>query len=153
MVRIQPKITVLRAISSVVARRALFAITIVAAIVFAVLLAIIVALAYFFSSWWWLLLVIYIPLLLIVAIVLLVAYFIASKLYSPRLTLDQKRHIQEFTDKLLRLIETRGLGWWWFAALCVRDLLFYRELRTLKGIISDATSLKNDFASLERELG
>lgn len=34
----------------------------------------------------------------------------------------------------------------------MRDLVWYRELRTLKNMLHDTTSLKNDFTHLEQEL-
>ena len=109
-------------------------------------------LTYFFSLWWLLLLIIYIPLVTISAIVYVSARLIAHSIYPASLSREQKQHLQEFTDKILRLLETKGMGWWWFAMLCMRDLLVYRELRTVKNLLVDTTSLKNDFSNLEQEL-
>ena len=125
---------------------------IVDSVILTLMLIAIWALAYFFSPWWWLLLIIFVPLVVISGIVYSIAHFIASRLYRGHLTRQQRDRLQAFTDKILRLLETRGMNWWWFAALCIRDLLFYRELRTLKELLSDATSLKHDFEALEREL-
>lgn len=125
---------------------------IVDSVILTLMLIAIWALAYFFSPWWWLLLIIFVPLVVISGIVYSIARFIASRLYRGHLTRQQRDRLRAFTDKILRLLETRGMNWWWFAALCIRDLLFYRELRTLKELLSDATSLKHDFEALEREL-
>ncbi len=152
MVALKPKINVLRALSSVVAEKALFFFLIIASIVLTLLFIAICLLVYFFSPWWWLLLVIYIPLFIASVLIYLIARFIASRLYPTPLSRTQKQQLQAFTDKILRLLETRGMNWWWFAALCIRDLFFYRELRTLKDILSDATSLKRDFTALEHDL-
>ena len=153
MVAIKPKINVLRALSAVVAKKAVFFFLIIDSVILTLMLIAICLLVYFFSPWWWLLLVIYIPLFAASVIVYLIAAFIASRLYPAPLTREQKQHLQEFTDKILRLLETRGMSWWVFAALCVRDLLLYRELRTLKSLLADTTSLKSDFEALEQELG
>ena len=150
--RMTPKLIVLRAISAAVARRALFWVSIVAGIALALLLAGIWALAQFVSDWWWLLLVVYIPIFFICLFIFIIARILIRQLYRVRLNNDQKELTRQFTDKLQHLLESRGLGWWWFTVLCVRDLIVYRELRTLKDLIRDATGLKEDFAALERAL-
>ncbi len=144
------KIDVIRALTATVARRAIRIITIVGAIIAVLLLIGIWALAYFFSPWWWLLLFIYIPWLIIALIVLGVARFIARKIYPQALSDRQKRLLKEFADKIQHLLESRGMGWWVFAFLCFKDLLFYRDLRTLKELITDTVSLQQDFTELER---
>jgi len=152
MVAIKSKINVLRALSSVIAKKAisLFAICCIAALI--LLFVGIFLLAYFLSAWWWLLLVIFVPLLLVAVIFYFIATVIASRLAPTALTREQTSLLNGFTDKVLRLLETRGMGWWWFCTLCIRDLVFYRELRTLKTLLKDTTSLKKDFQTLENEL-
>ena len=152
MVAIKSKIDVLRALSSVIAKRAIFFFLIIDSVFLTLSFIGICLLVYFFSPWWWLLLIIFIPLFIASGIIYLLARFVASRLYPAPLSREQRQHLQEFTDKILRLLETKGMGWWWFAVLCVRDLLLYRELRTLKEILSDTTSLKQDFLNLEREI-
>lgn len=152
MVGIKSKINVLRALSSVIAKRAIFFFLIIDSVFLTLSFIGICLLVYFFSPWWWLLLIIFIPLFIASGIIYLLARFVASRIYHAPLSREQRQHLQEFTDKILRLLETKGMGWWWFAALCVRDLLLYRKLRTLKEILSDTTSLKQDFLNLEREI-
>ncbi len=150
MVAIKSKIDVLRALSSVIAKRAIFFFLIIDSVFLTLSFIGICLLVYFFSPWWWLLLIIFIPLFITSGIIYLLARFVASRLYPAPLSREQRQHLQDFTDKILRLLETKGMGWWWFAVLCVRDLLLYHELRTLKQILSDTTSLKQDFLNLER---
>ena len=152
MVAIKSKIDVLRALSSVIAKRAIFFFLIIDSVFLTLSFIGICLLVYFFSPWWWLLLIIFIPLFIASGIICLLARFVASRLYPAPLSREQRQHLQEFTDKILRLLETKGMGWWWFAAQCVRDLLLYRDLTTLKGLLSDTASLKRDFTELEREL-
>ena len=152
MVAVKFKIDVLRALSSVIAKRAIFLFLIIDSVFLTLSFIGICLLVYFFSPWWWLLLIIFIPLFIASGIIYLLARFVASRIYPAPLSREQRQHLQEFTDKILRLLETKGMGWWWFAVLCVRDLLLYRELRTLKEILSDTTSLKQDFLNLEREI-
>ncbi len=152
MVVIKSKIDVLRALSKVVAKKAMLFFLIIDSVILTLMFISICLFVYFFSPWWWLLLIIYVPLFILSALIYLIARLIAHSLYPASLTRDQSEHLNDFTDKILRLLETRGMGWWVFAALCVRDLLFYRELRTLKGLLTDAASLKSDFTTLENEL-
>lgn len=147
-----PKLVVLRAISAAVAWRALFWVSIIAGVALAILLAGIWSLAQFVSGWWWLLLILYIPAVIVCLIVFIVTRILIRQLYRVRLSPEQKQLTKQFTDKLQHLLETRGMGWWWFTVLCVRDLVLYRELRTLKDILRDATGLKVDFAALEKAL-
>lgn len=152
MVQIRSKIQVIRALSAVIARRAIRFFFIIDSVILTLSLIGIWALTHFFSAWWWLLLMIYIPLLIASAIVYIIARLIAWRLYPAPLSPEQSQRLRDFTDKIIRLLETRGMNWWWFAALCVRDLLFYRELRTLKELLANVTSLKRDFEALEQEL-
>lgn len=152
MVAVKSKINVLRALSSVIAKRAIFFFLIIDSVFLTLSFIGICLLVYFFSPWWWLLLIIFIPLFIASGIIYLLVRFVASRLYPAPLSREQRQHLQEFTDKILRLLETKGMGWWWFEALCVRDLLLYRELRTLKNIIGDAHSLRDSFKQLEEEL-
>lgn len=152
MAQVWSKVNVIRALSAVVARQAITIFLIIDSVVLTLILIGIWALAHFLSPWWWLLLIIFVPLFIASALIYLIARFIASRLYPQPLTRQQHQKLQDFTGKILRLLETRGMGWWWFAALCMRDLLFYRELRTLKDLLADATSLKSGFTTLEREL-
>ena len=152
MVAVKFKINVLSALSSVIAKRAIFFFLIIDSLFLTLSFIGICLLFYFFSPWWWQLLIIFIPLFIASGIIYLLARFVASRLYPAPLSREQRQHLQGFTDKILRLLETKGMGWWWFAVLCVRDLLLYRELRTLKEILSDTTSLKQDFLNLERKI-
>ncbi len=147
-----PKIVVIRAISAAVARRALFWVSMIACVALVLLLAGIWALAQFESGWWWLLLIVYIPAVIVCLIVFIVTRILIQQLYSVRLSHEQKELTKQFTNKLQRLLESRGIGWWWFTILCVRDLILYRELRTFKDLLHDATGLKEDFTALEKAL-
>lgn len=146
----QAKLDVIRALTATVAKRALLFITIIVVMVSVLLLICIWALASYLSGWWWLLLFIYLPWVLIATIALSAARFIAHKLYPAPLTSKQQNLLKSFADKIQRLLETRGMGWWMFALLSAKDLLFHRDLVTMKELIADTTSLKNDFDELER---
>ena len=148
----KPKINVLRAVTASVAWRALLIATIIVGVALALLFSAIWALAYFTSEWWWLLLIVYVPLLLGAVAIFTTGRFLIQKLYSQQLSREQKVLLNNFTDKIQRLLETRGIGWPLFALLNVKDIVFHRELRTTKNLVSDTTGLKRDFAELEKKL-
>lgn len=148
----KPKINVLRAVTASVAWRALLIATIIVGVALALLFSAIWALAYFTSEWWWLLLIVYVPLLLGAVAIFTTGRFLIKKLYSQQLSREQKVLLNNFTDKIQRLLETRGIGWPLFALLNVKDIVFHRELRTTKNLVSDTTGLKRDFAELEEKL-
>ena len=148
----KPKINVLRAVTASVAWRALLIATIIVGVALALLFSAIWALAYFASEWWWLLLIVYVPLLLGAIAIFTTGRFLIKKLYSQQLSREQKVLLNNFTDKIQRLLETRGIGWPLFALLNVKDIVFHRELRTTKNLVSDTTGLKRDFAELEKKL-
>lgn len=148
----KPKINVLRAVTATVARRALLIAAIIVGVALALLFSAIWALAYFVSTWWWLLLAVYVPLLLGAVAIFATGRFLVKKLHSQQLSREQKALLNNFTDKIQRLLETRGIGWPLFALLNVKDIIFHRELRTTKNLVSDTTGLKRDFAELETKL-
>lgn len=109
------------------------------------------ALAYYVSPWWWILLVAYIPILFICIIVRLFIGFLVNKLYITKaLSRPQRKAVNSFADKLQRLAEAQGIGWPMFAFISFKDLLFYRDLRTVRHTIEDGTSLRRDFEELEK---
>lgn len=146
------KIDVLRAVMAAVSQRALTLATILGGVILTIAFLLIWALAHFASDWWWLLLILYIPLLFIGLIIWLIARFLVKRLYPRRISSEQKALLGNFTDKIQHLLETRGMGWPMFALLNIKDLLFHRELRTTKKLISDTTSLKKDLSELEEKL-
>lgn len=148
----KPKLDVLRALSAIIATRAITLMRIVGFVVFALLFVGIWALGSYVNPWWWLLLIVYIPLLVAVLVVLFVAQFLVRKLYPVKLSREQKRLLTNFTDKIQGLVEARGMGWWWFMVLNVKDIVLHRDVVTTKKLLADTTSLARDFKELEEKL-
>ncbi len=148
----KPKINVLRAVSATVGQRALTFVAIITDTIFILLLVGIWALGYFVSGWWWLLLIIYVPLVVIYLAVYFISRSLLKRLYPKQISPDQKVLLDNFSSKIQHLLEVRGIGWPTFALLNVKDIIFHRQLRTTKNLISDTASLKKDFAELEEKL-
>lgn len=149
---LQSTIQVLRALSAHIARKAIGLFAILDTLLLIVLIVGIWALAYYVSSWWWLLLLLYIPIVIISLLIYFIAVFITSRLYRGRLSRAQRRALDGFVGKIMQLLEVRGMGWWVFLGLCIRDLVLYRELRTLAELLDTTKSLKHDFSELENSL-
>ena len=143
------KVHTLRALTHIVAQRSLKTAAVILAVSLLATLAITWVLAYFLSAWWWLLLLVIIPLALIGSLLLLFALFLAIQIYPYQLLPAQKQLLDDFVDKIQKLIESAGMSWQWFTLLCVKDLILYRDMRTLKEYATDSAGLKRDFAELE----
>lgn len=149
---LQPKIQVLRALSAHIAHKAIRLFVLVDGALLILVFTGIWALAHFLNTWWWLLLVVHIPLVVLSTIIYMTASLIATTLYRKRLSRLQHQQLDAFSEKVIQLLELRGMGWWWFATLCIRDLLRYHSLRTLSELLDTATNLKEDFAKLEESI-
>jgi hypothetical protein len=146
------KLTVFRAISSYFARRMINRFTMIALVVFIVSFIFIWALAHYIDVWWWLFVIPLVILMLIFLIIRTIASFIARGLYNHKINSDQKTQIMSLVDKLERLIEQRQMTPPLLAIISVKDLIFHRELRTVKMIIEDTRTLKSDYEKLSKTL-
>lgn len=146
------KLAVIRALSFVLARRVLRIASVVVAAVALLLIVLTWVLAAQLSAWWWLLLIPVGAASLVAGGLLVIARLIAGSLYREPLSKAQSEKLRAFADKIQRLAESRGMGWWLLIFLSIKDLLLHRELRTMIELARDATSLRQDFAELERLL-
>lgn len=85
------KIDVLRALSSIIAKRALLIIGIILTLIIIALLVTVSVLMNVSSAWWGLLLIIVIPCTLVAVIVFAILWFITRHLYTVPLNKHQKR--------------------------------------------------------------
>jgi hypothetical protein len=118
----------------------------------ALILVLVWLLATYVDPLWWLLLIFFIPLVIIGGLVYLLARFISRKLYPKTITQSQRGALNDFIDKLLRVLEARSIPPVLIAGIVVKDLVLYRDLKTLRGLLNDTGSLKADFAQLEKQL-
>lgn len=96
-------------------------------------------------------LVVFAPLFVISLLVRLLVSFLTNKLfYKEPFTTDQSVKLKAFVTKLQNLAEARGMSLPVFAFINAKDILFYRDLRTARSAIDDASGLQGDFVELER---
>jgi len=146
------KVTVVRALASRVGLRMVRLVTIIVCLLLLSLLVGIWALAHFFSAWWWLLLIPLLAFAVVFVILRFIVRVIAHSLYRSALSKSQKKQLDAFIDKIIRLAETRSTPPFVFALLTMKDILFNRDITTIKGIVRDSTTLKADFERLQRDL-
>lgn len=145
----KPKVTVLRALTARLISRMTRLVTLVATIVIFLLFIGIWALAHYLSAWWWLLVIPLAWLVLAALAFRLILVFISHRLYATKLSNVQRRGLDDFIAKVMDLAEKRSTPPIWFAFICLKDILFHRDITTVKTIMNDSASLKRDFASLE----
>lgn len=145
-----PRLTAARALTAHIAKRFVRLATLVAFGIFGLVVVLCWVLAYFFSAWWWLLLIPFIVLLGFFLIVRLIVSFLIRRIHADALRPDQKKALDELTSKLERLIEARGTPPIFFVFVSIKDLLLYRDITTIKGIVQDSATLKRDYQALER---
>lgn len=145
-----PRLTAARALTAHIARRFIKLITIVALSIFLAIFVLCALLSYFFSDWWWLLLIPFAVLLVLFLVLRMVLQFIIGKIHTQDLSRVQQQALDEFTDKLERLLEARGTPPFLFVLITLKDLLVHRDITTIRSVISDTTTLKRDYANIEQ---
>lgn len=145
-----PRLTAARALTAHIAKRFVRIATLTALGVFGLVFVLCGVLAYFFTGWWWLLLVPFAFLLGIFFIIRFVATLLVRRIHADALRPDQKQALDDLTGKLERLIEARGTPPIFFVFVSIKDLVLYRDITTLKGIVQDSTTLKRDYEALEK---
>lgn len=146
------KITVFRALSSVLASKMLSVAKLVLSIGTILLLLITWSLASFVDALWWLLLIVVLPLIALGWIIYAVASLISKQIYPKKLTKQQHRSLSNFVDKTLRVLETRAMPPGFIAVIVIKDLLAHRSLKTFKNLLNDTTTLSSDFTKLQEDL-
>lgn len=144
------RLTAARALTAHIANRFIRLATFIAAGIFLVILIICALLAYYFSGWWWLLLIPVISLFVIFLGIRLIIQFIVRRIHAENLRSDQKKALDDLTDKIERLIEARGTPPVFFVAISIKDLLVHRDITTIKELIKDTATLRRDYETLER---
>ena len=145
-----PRLTAARALTAHIASRFIRLATFIALGIFIAVFVLCWVLAYFFTGWWWLLLIPFIFLLSIFLIVRLLVLFFVRRIHAEHLRPDQRKALDNFTEKLERLIEARGTPPIFFVFISIKDLLIHRDITTIKELIRDTTSLKRDYQELEQ---
>lgn len=147
------KVATARALSTYIARQSLILIN---RVVFGVLIGLallVVALAIFISQWWLLLLIVVAMVYIVVLIASSVARAVIRSIYRHPFSSTQREALEDFTQKLQRLVDAQGMSQLYLAFLTIWDIIRYREPRHFMRIIDDSLSLKTDYQNLEKYFG
>lgn len=108
----------------------------------------IIILASSVTPWWLVFLVILIPLTLVATVLAVVLWLLSQRLFPRHLTRGERSKILEFSDKILRVAEIRATPVPIIVALIAKDIFRGKKSSYLEGIISDSTSLRDDFTTI-----
>ena len=105
-------------------------------------------LASHFSAWWWILLL---PMLVIgVAIFILYSLlrFFLLRAYPAQFSREQTEKLTQFVNKLTSINDARTTSPFTLVATSIWELIRYRELRTVRAVINNSSTLSADFERL-----
>ncbi len=143
-------LTVARALTALIARRVIHIATIITIAVFVIIVILCGVLAYFFSAWWWLLLIPFVGWLVVFLLIRMILVLMIKQIHSERMSKVQRKALNSFIDKLWGLLEARATPIPIIVLICIKDILFYRDITTIKKFIQDSASLKRDYLELEK---
>ena len=139
----------LRAITFVTFRRIFLPIIWISVAILLVLWLIVFLLSFSLDlAWLWLLIVV-IPVTIIAVAVLALLWFVSSRLTPRSLSKHERSLVTQFTDKIIRLAETRATPWPVMAALIAKDVVRGRRSSYINNLIADSSSLKRDFTDIK----
>lgn len=144
------KLTVARALSARIASRMVLIATFVAFGLYGVIAAATALLAYLYSPWWWLLLLPFTVALIVFLLLRLVVKIVIRRIHTERMTHQQTDAMDAFVDKIQQLLEARATPLPIFALITMKDILLYRDARTVKKLVSDTAGLSREFEALEK---
>lgn len=144
------KITVTRAIGKLVLSDVLRIISIVVGGILALLFCVAVWLTVSVSSWWGILLFFVVICILLIITIRQLLLWGLKQLYPTKLTKEQRDVSRDFIDKLQAVTATQSIGWPGLVAKTATEVIRHRDVSTLKKLIADSSTLKDDFRELER---
>ena len=130
------KLTAPRALTALVARRAIRFATIIAVFITVVGFAVSAVLVYFFTPWWWLLAAFFILVFGVFLLIRIISMTIVRLIHPNNLTCEQKQAMNQFVDKIQEIVEAKSMPLFLVALICIKDILFHQDVVTIKQLIS-----------------
>ena len=103
------KLTAPRALTALVARRAIRFATIIAVFITVVGFAVSAVLVYFFTPWWWLLAAFFILVFGVFLLIRIISMTIVRLIHPNNLTCEQKQAMNQFVDKIQEIVEAKSM--------------------------------------------
>lgn len=144
------KLTAPRALTALVARRAIRFATIIAVFITVVGFAVSAVLVYFFTPWWWLLAAFFILVFGVFLLIRIISMTIVRLIHPNNLTCEQKQAMNQFVDKIQEIVEAKSMPLFLVALICIKDILFHQDVVTIKKLISNTTGLHKQYSVIEK---
>ena len=144
------KLTAPRALTAFIARKVIRFSTIVAVLTVVGVGILCWVLAYFFTAWWWLLEIPFVLIFFIFLLIRLVAVVFVRAIHSQQLTPRQSAAMSDFVDKIQAALEARSMPLSLIVIICIKDILFHRDVTTVKKVINDTAGLRREYSELEK---
>lgn len=144
------RLTAPRALTALVALRAVRFATITAIVVTVMGIIVSATLAYFFTPWWWLLATLFIILFGIFLFVRIICMVIVRIIHPNNLTARQTKAMNEFVNTIQEIIEARSTPLFFVALICIKDVLVHRDIVTIKKLVKDTARLRSNYAKIEK---
>lgn len=144
------QLTAPRALTALMARRAVRMATIISIITACIITIVTVALVYFFSPWWWLLIVPFAPLFILFFIVRFIVLLLIRSIHPNNLTKEQYVAMNEFVDKVQIVLEARSMPVPLIVFICLKDIVLHRDIVTIKKLIQDTAGLKSQYEQIQK---
>jgi hypothetical protein len=145
-------VALLRAVASVLLRRHVSRLFAVPGLVIVGLVVAVVWCLKTYGGWWVLCLVVLVPMLAVLGGAWLLSMFMARLLAPRSLKRDEQRDIAGFTDRVVLLTEQARTPLPMLGLRLVRDMLLHRDIRSLKRVIDQSSTLRSDYAALRNKL-
>ncbi len=146
----QPTFNAMRAITFVLFRRIFLPIAWIVGGILATVWGSIIALALLVHSSWLWAFVIIIPVTLVALAILWATWLASGRLAPKSMTRDERKFIQGFSDKVIRIAETRATPLPVIALLIAKDVARGKKSSYVESLIADTKSLKGDFEVIRR---
>jgi len=83
-------------------------------------------------------------------VVRLLVLLVIRRVHAKHLNKAQREGLDAFVDKLQAIAEARATPWPLIIAICLKDLVLHRDITTIKQLIRDTATLREDYKMLER---
>ena len=144
------KLTAPRALTALVARRAIQFASVIAVIITVVGITISAILVYLFTPWWWLLAALFILVFGVFLLIRIITMTIVRVIHPNKLTREQKQAMNQFVDKIQEIVEAKSMPLFLVALICIKDILFHQDVVTIKKLISNTTGLHKQYSVIEK---
>lgn len=143
-------LTAPRALTATIARRLVRAVTFIAGGITFASFIISGILVYFFTGWWWALAGIVFIVFGFFLLLRFIALAVIRIIYPNKFTREQSAAMNSFVDAIQELLEAKSTPPIMMMLICMKDILFHRDIVTIKTLIRNTTHLRSEYKKIEQ---